>query len=84
MQRKVSEEYLYSWDQEIDRPQEVNERQWQMMQSNDTKSLNLDKDFDGLQGMVQQIGWNDENIKRKQKRTARIKVALRSKRRWKA
>ena len=27
-----------------------------MMQSNDTKSLNLDKDFDGLLVMAQQIG----------------------------
>ena len=49
---------MYSWDQEIDRPQYMNERLLQMMQSNDTKSLNLGKDFDGLLWMAQQIGWN--------------------------
>ena len=50
---------MYSWDQEIDRPQYVNERLWQMRQSNDTKSLKLDKDFDGLLELGQQIGWNE-------------------------
>ena len=31
---------------------------WQMMQSNDTKTMNLNKDFEELLNKVQQTGWN--------------------------
>ena len=32
---------------------------WQMMQSRDTKNLNLDKDFEDIMSKVKQIGWNE-------------------------
>ena len=41
-------EYMHSWDQELGRPHNIMDKVWQMMQSNDTKTLNLDKDFEEL------------------------------------
>ena len=41
------------------RPQLIMTKLWQMMQSPDTKNLNLDKDFDDMIGKVKQIGWNE-------------------------
>ena len=32
---------------------------WQMMQSRDTKNLDLDKDFDEIMSKVEQNGWNE-------------------------
>ena len=44
LHRKL-EKYMYSWDRESGRPQNDSDNICQMMQSNDTKSENLDKDF---------------------------------------
>ena len=32
---------------------------WQMMQSRDTKNLNLDKDLDEFLSKIKQTGWNE-------------------------
>ena len=37
---------------------------WQMMQSKDTKTLNLDKDFEEIMNKLKQAGW-DESTKTK-------------------
>ena len=34
-------------------------KMWQMMQSRDTKILNLDKYFERMMSKVKQIGWNE-------------------------
>ena len=39
------EEYMYSWDREIGRPHNLRTKIWQMMQSNSTKSDNLESDY---------------------------------------
>ena len=39
------EEYMYSWDPELGRPHNLSTKIWQMMQSNNTKSDNLESDF---------------------------------------
>ena len=36
----------------------VMENMWQMMQSNDTKTMNLDKDFEDILNKAKQTGWN--------------------------
>ena len=38
-------EYVHSLDQELGRPHHIMDKMWQMMQSNDIKTMNLDKDF---------------------------------------
>ena len=54
---------------------------WQTMQSNDTKTMNLNKDFEELVSKAQQTGWNGSTktkiLGRRRIRPA-IKVALRS------
>ena len=42
---KEIEEYMHSLDREAERPQKISDKIWQMVQSNDTKLENLDKDF---------------------------------------
>ena len=34
-------------------------KMWLMMQSRDTKNLNLEKDFEDIMSKVKQIGWNE-------------------------
>ena len=41
------------------RAQNISDKLWQMMQSNDTMSENLDKDFAEILEKVHQIGWNE-------------------------
>ena len=50
---------MFSWDREFGRPQNISDKIWQMMQRNDTKSENLDKDFAETRERAQQIGWNE-------------------------
>ena len=52
------DEYMYSWDQEWGRPHFVMDKVWQMMQTNDTKTMNLDKDFEEPTSKAQQTGWD--------------------------
>ena len=56
------EEYMRSLDRESERPLNISDKNWQMMQSNDTKLENFDKDFAEIREKAQQTGWN-ENLK---------------------
>ena len=56
---RVHGEYIYSYGKEMGRPRYIMDEMWQMMQSKDTKTLNLDKDFDEIMNKVKQAGWND-------------------------
>ena len=42
---KELDEYMYSWEQEKGRPNNLSTKIWQMMQSDNTKSENLEKYF---------------------------------------
>ena len=63
IQRKLDRvllEYIEAFDKEMGRPQLIMTKLWQMMQSRDTKNLNLDHDFDDtVSRKVKQIGWNE-------------------------
>ena len=50
------EVYTYSWDRGSGRPQNISDILWEMMQSNDTKSENLDEDFDEILERARQEG----------------------------
>ena len=56
---RVLWEYIEVFDKELGRPQLIMTKLWQMMQSRDTKNLNLDKDFGEIMGKVKQTGWNE-------------------------
>ena len=45
---RVLGEYISSNEKEMVRPHYIMDKMWQMMQSKDTKTLNLDKDFEEL------------------------------------
>ena len=40
-------------------PHDIIDRMWQMMQSKDTKTLNLDKDFEEIMNKAKHAGWNE-------------------------
>ena len=42
---KELDEFMYSWEQESRRPNKLSTKIWQMIQSNNTKSENLECDF---------------------------------------
>ena len=50
---------MYSWDRGSGRPQNISDKLWQLMQSNDTNSENLDKDFAEILEKAHQVGWNE-------------------------
>ena len=52
-------EHVCSWDRECGRPQNISDKMRQMMQSINTKSENLDKDFAETLVETQQSGWNE-------------------------
>ena len=45
-------------NKELGRPHYMMDKMWQMMQSNDTQTLNLEKDFEKILIEAQQKGWN--------------------------
>ena len=49
---RVLGEYMYSNEKEMERPHYIMDKMWQMMQSEDTKTLNLDK---GLEEMMKKV-----------------------------
>ena len=51
--------YLYSWENQIGRPHNLSTKIWQMMQSNDTKSDNLENDVTEVLKKTHQLGWNE-------------------------
>ena len=60
---RENNQYMRSWDQELGRPRYIMDQVWQMMQSNDTKTMNLNTDFEELTSKAQQTGWTDKNNK---------------------
>ena len=42
----------------LERPHYIMDKMWQMMQSNDTKTMNVNKDLEELLNKAQQTGWN--------------------------
>ena len=50
---------MFSWDREIARPHNLSAKIWQMMQSNNTKSDNLEGDFAENLEKTHQPGWNE-------------------------
>ena len=62
MERKLDRvlgEYIDSFEKELGRQHHIMTKMWQMMQSRDTKTLNLDKDFEEIMSKVKQAGWNE-------------------------
>ena len=51
-------EYTHPRDQELGRPHHIMDKMWQMMQSNDTETTYLDKDFEEMLNKAKQTGWN--------------------------
>ena len=60
------DEYMCSWDQAFGRPHYIKDKVWQMMHSNDTKTMNLDKDFEGPMARRNKLGGMDRLKKKKQ------------------
>ena len=56
---RVLWEYIEAFDKERGRPQLIMTKLWQMMESKDTKNLNLDKDLDEIFSKTEQTGWNE-------------------------
>ena len=56
---RVLWEHIEAFDKEVGHPQLIMTKLWQMMQSRDTKNLNLDKDLDEIMSRVKQTGWNE-------------------------
>ena len=54
---RVLWEYIEAFEREIRRLQLIMTKLWHMMQSKDTKNLNLDRDFEDIKGKVKQVGW---------------------------
>ena len=52
------EEYMFSWDREFGRTTEPHRETWQMMQSNNTMSQNLETDFAEILERTHQLEWN--------------------------
>ena len=44
---------------EMERPHCIMDKMWQMKQSKDTKTLNLEKDLEERMNKVKQAGWNE-------------------------
>ena len=57
------EVYMYSCDRGSGRPQNISDILWEMMQSNDTKSENLDEDFDEILEKARiKVEWKCESL----------------------
>ena len=56
---RKNDEYMCSWDQAFGRPYYIKDKVWQMMDSNDTKTMNLDKDFEGPLARRNKLGGMD-------------------------
>ena len=56
---RVLGKYIYSFEKEMERPHYIMDKMWQMMQSKDTETSNLDKHFEEIINKVQQARWNE-------------------------
>ena len=50
-------EYIEAFDKERGRPRPTMTKLWQLMQSRDTKNLNVDKDHDEILSKIKRTGW---------------------------
>ena len=50
---------MYSWEQEIGRPNHLTTKIWQIIQSNNTKSDNLENDFTEILEKTHLLEWNE-------------------------
>ena len=76
-------EYLQSWDPELGRPHHIMDKMWQMMQSNDTKTMNLDKVLEEMVSKAKHRGLNGSTKNntvsgQKKRNKIRDQVCLRS------
>ena len=55
----VEREYIEAFDKERGRPRLIMTKLWQMMQSSETKNLNLEKDLDEILNKIKQTGWDE-------------------------
>ena len=58
---------MYSWDRGSGRSQDVSDKLWQMLQSNDAKSENLVQDFAEIFERAHKLGWNESALTRREK-----------------
>ena len=66
MERKLDRvlgEYPDSFEKEMRRPHHIMNKMWQMMQSRDTKTLKLDKDFEEILSKVKKARWKEPTTK---------------------
>ena len=56
---RVLGKYIYSFEKEMERPHYIMDKMWQMMQSKDTETSNLDKHFEEIINKVQHARWNE-------------------------
>ena len=56
---KELDEYMYSWEQETGRPNHFSTKIWQMIQSSNTKSENLENYFTEILEKTHVLGWNE-------------------------
>ena len=56
---KEMADYIFSWELEKRRSGTLNAKNWQMVQSSDTKAENLEQDFPEIVAQVQELGWRD-------------------------
>ena len=52
-------EHIEAFDKERGRPKIMMTKLWQLMQSRETKNLNLDKDLDEILSKIKQTGWSE-------------------------
>ena len=58
-------EYIEVFDKERGRPRILMTKLWQLMQSRETKNLNLDRDLDEILSKIKQTGWSESTRTRR-------------------
>ena len=53
------QKYMYSWEDEVRRPNHHSTKIWQMIQRNNTNSENLENDFTEILEKTHLLGWNE-------------------------
>ena len=57
---KRVDDYIFSWEElEKRRPGNLNAQIWQLVQSSNTKAVNLEYDFTEMVATIQVLGWSD-------------------------
>ena len=88
--RRELGEYIHLWEREFERPRYIMDKMWQLMQSNDTRTMNLNEDFEELLNRAQQTGWDGRTKTRRfwtvqeEEDNPQSKLLCAQTRRWKA